>query len=69
MLRNLKIMFVISYKITPLGIEIVIKVKNLTRTKFLAKQWCRKISQVFVNRNFCKIINLINTIFKITKSI
>lgn len=48
--------------IIQLGIEIVIKVKNITSTIFLSEHWRSKIAHVFVNQNFCRFMN----VFKIS---
>lgn len=57
---NTKIYFSFFPTNIQIGIEVVIKVKNLTKTISLVEHWHRKISHVFGIQNYCRFLSLFN---------
>lgn len=57
---NTKIYFSFFLTNIQIGIEVVIKVKNLTKTISLVEHWHRKISHVFGIQNYCRFLSLFN---------
>lgn len=57
---NKKIYFSFFLTMIQIGIEVVIKVQNLTKTIFLVEHWHRKKSHVFVIQNYCRLLSLFN---------
>lgn len=57
---NKKIYFSFFLTIIQIGIEVVIKVQNLTKTIFVVEHWHSKISHVFGIQNYCRLLGLFN---------
>lgn len=57
---NTKIYFSFFLTNIQIGIEVVIKDKNLTKTISLVEHWHRKISHVFGIQNYCRFLSLFN---------